>query len=289
MNRTRTVDVPGATLHYETAGSGPVLLLIPGGPEDAAKFAGVRGRLAEDHTVVTYDPRGMSRSTVDGAPGDITVETFADDAHRLLAEVGSEPAYVFGESGGAVVGLELLTRHSAQVRHLIAHEPPCVRLLDDPEPQLAALRAVPEILRRDGLGPAMAAFLTTAGFAEEVAEEPGPADEATPPPHVQRNVALWLGHTLLPTVDRYTPDIDRLRSRPMTVSVGADSEGQITHRTTTALAARLGIRPAVLPGGHFGMDTHPDAFAEAVARILLSYRPPARTSSAPRRPARSRR
>ncbi|HYH33049.1 MAG TPA: hypothetical protein VD903_21975 [Pseudonocardia sp.] len=41
---------------------------------------------------------------MDGASRDIPVETFADDAHRLLAEVGSEPAYVFGESGGAVVG-----------------------------------------------------------------------------------------------------------------------------------------------------------------------------------------
>lgn len=268
MHRTRTLPVPGATVHYEMIGSGPILLLIPGGPEDAAKFAGVRGRLAERYTVVSYDPRGMSRSTLDGAAGDITVETFADDAHRLLAEVGLEPAYVFGESGGAVVGLDLLARYPAQVRHLIAHEPPCVRLLDDPEPRLDALRAVPEILRRDGIGPAMAAFLTTAGF---VPEGPEPVDGAAPPPHMQRNVALWLGHTLLPTVDRYTPDTARLRSAPVTVSVGADSEGQLTHRTTTALATRLGVCPAVLPGDHFGVDTHPEAFADGIVGILASY------------------
>jgi hypothetical protein len=90
--------------------------------------------------------------------------------------------------------------------------------------------------------------------------EPGP-----PPPHMQRNVALWLGHTLLPTVDRYVP-----RSRPLTVSVGADSDGQVPHRTAAALAARLGVHPAVLPGGHFGIDTHPDAFADGIARILSS-------------------
>jgi pimeloyl-ACP methyl ester carboxylesterase len=41
MNRTRadTLRVPGATLHYEVCGTGPVLLLIPGGPADAGGFA----------------------------------------------------------------------------------------------------------------------------------------------------------------------------------------------------------------------------------------------------------
>lgn len=266
MHQSRMLPVAGAALHYETVGSGPVLLLIPGGPEDAAKFAGMRARLAERYTVVTYDPRGMSRSTVDGAARDIPVETFAEDAYLLLAEVGAEPAYVFGESGGAVVGLDLLTRFPAQVRHLIAHEPPCVRLLDDPEPHLDALRAVAAISRRGGIGPAMAAFLAAVGF---MPPEPLPANK--PPPHMQRNVACWLGHTLLPTVDEYTPDIARLRERPVTVSVGTDSEGQLTHRTTMALAARLGMRPVAFPGDHFGMDTHPDAFAEQLVRVLASY------------------
>ena len=79
------------------------------------------------------------------------------------------------------------------------------------------------------------------------------------------------GTRWLPTVDQYTPHTARLRSAPVTVSVGADSEGQLAHRTTTARATRLGVRPAVLPGGHFGMDTHPDAFADGIVRILASY------------------
>jgi pimeloyl-ACP methyl ester carboxylesterase len=32
-----TLDVPGARLHYETRGSGPTLLLIPGGPMDGRR------------------------------------------------------------------------------------------------------------------------------------------------------------------------------------------------------------------------------------------------------------
>lgn len=53
---TRTLAVPGARITYDVTGSGPVLLLIPGGPADATGFAPIRPLLAEDHTVVTFDP-----------------------------------------------------------------------------------------------------------------------------------------------------------------------------------------------------------------------------------------
>lgn len=101
VTSTHTLDVPGACLHYEVRGSGPVLLLIPGGAAESGMFAGMAPLLADDHTVVTYDPRGLSRSTLDGPARDIHVETQADDAHRLLATIATEPAYVFGNSGRA--------------------------------------------------------------------------------------------------------------------------------------------------------------------------------------------
>src|SRR5919205_4506960 len=124
-----TLKVPGATLRYEVRGTGPLLLLIPGGPADSSVFDPIRGVLSERYTVVTYDPRGLSRSTFDGEPEDTTVQTFADDAHHLLAAIDTQPAYVFGSSGGALVGLELVPRYPGQVRALVAHEPPLARLL----------------------------------------------------------------------------------------------------------------------------------------------------------------
>ena len=96
-----TLAVPGARLYYEVRGAGPVLLLIPGGPADGDVFAGLAGLLADRYTVVTYDPRGISRSSFDGPPKDWRVEVHADDARRLLAEAGGQPAHVFGSSGGA--------------------------------------------------------------------------------------------------------------------------------------------------------------------------------------------
>jgi pimeloyl-ACP methyl ester carboxylesterase len=129
--KTKTLKVPGATLYYEIRGSGPVLLMIPGGPMDAGGFARLAERLADRYTVVTYDCRGNSRSPHDGSPDDLTVEVLADDAHRLLEVVGSEPAYVLGSSGGATYGLDLVARYPGRVHSLVAHEPPVSALLPD--------------------------------------------------------------------------------------------------------------------------------------------------------------
>jgi pimeloyl-ACP methyl ester carboxylesterase len=40
------LEVPGARLHYETQGSGPPLLLIPGANGDARVFGAVAGHLS---------------------------------------------------------------------------------------------------------------------------------------------------------------------------------------------------------------------------------------------------
>lgn len=132
------VTVPGATLHYEVTGDGPVLLLISGGGTDAAVYDGVVPQLAAQYTVVTYDPRGNSRSPLAGEPVDERIDVAAEDALAVLDAVASgDSAYVFGSSSGAITGLELLIRHPNRIRLLVAHEPPAAELLPDPEPARA--------------------------------------------------------------------------------------------------------------------------------------------------------
>jgi pimeloyl-ACP methyl ester carboxylesterase len=156
MNGSRTdrLKVTGATLHYEVRGTGPVLLLIPGGPADAGAFGPIAEELSGSYTVVAYDPRGLSRSPFDGEPQDTTVETFADDARRLIEAVGVGLAYVMGSSGGssggALVGLGLIGRYPERVRALVAHEPPLTRLLDDAEEHAASGREIHETYRSEG-------------------------------------------------------------------------------------------------------------------------------------------
>src|SRR6478752_2463732 len=115
---TNTLRVPGAQLHYEVRGSGPVLLLICGGVYDADGYAGLAHQLADRYTVVTYDRRGNSRSPLDGQPAAQSIAVHGDDAHRILTAVGVQqdaPAHVFGNSSGAIIGLELAARHPEEV------------------------------------------------------------------------------------------------------------------------------------------------------------------------------
>src|SRR3989442_9512615 len=162
-----TVKVPGATLYYEVRGTGPALVAIPGGPTDAGMFTAVADQLADRYTVVTYDPRGHSRSVLDGAPEDVSVELHADDAARLIDAVGGEPAYVLGSSGGGTIGLALITRHADKVKALVAHEPPVVELLPDRARWRGIFADIYDTYRAQG------AFAAMGKFGQAV-EEGGP-------------------------------------------------------------------------------------------------------------------
>jgi pimeloyl-ACP methyl ester carboxylesterase len=77
--RSGILKVPGARLYCEVQGSGPVLLIFPGGPTDVGIFAGLAGFLA-NLTVASYDPRGNSRSNLEGPPEYQQMDVHGDDA-----------------------------------------------------------------------------------------------------------------------------------------------------------------------------------------------------------------
>ena len=62
LTTATTLDVPGARLHYELRGTGPLIALVAA-PMDATAFAPLADLLATDHTVLTTDPRGINRSS----------------------------------------------------------------------------------------------------------------------------------------------------------------------------------------------------------------------------------
>jgi pimeloyl-ACP methyl ester carboxylesterase len=264
------LEVPGAHLSYQVRGSGPVLLLIPGGPADGSIFDGAAPLLAEHYSVITYDPRGLSASTVDDPGADITVQTQADDACRLLTAVSTEPAYVFGGSGGAITGLVLAATHPEQVRTLVAHEPPITELLPNRDEHRAHNVDVYETARTVGIGAAMGKFMAAAGFDAPGPDEPendGELDAAAA--RMQANLEVFFGPMWRPLGD-YTPDVDALRgtSARVVIGVGAASQGQFAHRTGALLAERLGKEPAVFPGDHGGIMSLPREFTARLVEVL---------------------
>jgi pimeloyl-ACP methyl ester carboxylesterase len=270
----RTVEVPGAALYVEVRGSGPVLLCISGGPTDAGMFSDLAGRLAGRYTVASYDQRGHSRSPLEGAPEDIPVALHADDAAAILASVGDEPAYVYGNSGGGTIGLDLATRRPELVRTLVAHEPPLFELLPDAARLRSELDGISETYVTDGVFPAMARF-------GAVVEEGGPKyseemQEAPPTPEGQEmmarmggNFELFIAHELRP-ISGYVPNFDALRAIPTKIvsAAGETSGEQGARRAAVALAEGLGVAVTYLPGAHGGWGSDPQEFAERLDRVL---------------------
>ncbi len=274
---SKTLQVPGGSIYYEVRGSGPVLLLMPGGPADATTFRRMENELAERYTVITYDPRGLSHSSpFDPADDDRMVEIFADDCHRLLKEVGGDArADVFASSGGATVALELAIRHPEQLGTVIPHEPPSPVLVPDPA-KVAEVRAAMEDIcdtcEKEGVWPAAAKFMALV----RIEGGPPPAPEGEPTPEqleamamMQRNMAFFFGRYIR-NIARYEPDIEALKACSCRIvpAVGAESAGQLAHDGGLALARLLGTEAVVFPGDHGGFDGRPSEFAAKLVEVL---------------------
>jgi pimeloyl-ACP methyl ester carboxylesterase len=259
--------VSGARLYYEVRGTGPGVLLL-GSPMDATSFAPLADRLAADHTVVTMDPRGICRSSVEDRNSDSTPERRADDVARLLMKLDLGPVAAFGSSGGAVTLLALAEARPDLVHTVVAHEPPLDELLPDREERRAVADRIVTAYLEHGRAAAWRLFLADANIA---LPEPVFAEMFGGPlaPQPAADEDFFFRHEMRPTIE-FRPDIDVLRtgSTRIVVGVGEESTGQVCDRTSTALAAALGIEAVRFPGDHIGFVDDPDAFAQVLRTFL---------------------
>ena len=250
--------------------------------------AGGFGTLAghfTDRTVVTYDPRGVERSTKADPASQSTPEQHADDLHRIIAELGAGPVDLFASSGGAVNALALVAKHPEQVRTLVAHEPPLASILPDREGAMAADagdRTTPTSAAASA--PAMAQFIVAVShkgpMTPEFAAQPAPG------PGDVRDAGRGRRHPDRPAAGPEHRRPARTTS-PTSTRCGAAS-------TRIVLAAGVGVRrrdgaprratpspsgsaptPVIFPSGHggflggeYGQAGEPDAFAAKLREVL---------------------
>ncbi|GIE99922.1 alpha/beta fold hydrolase [Paractinoplanes rishiriensis] len=278
---TRTLDTDGAVITYDVReGDGPALLLV-GSPMQADGFVSLAAQFP-DRTVVTYDPRGIGRSTKTEPAVESTPDQHADDLHRLIDALGGGPVDVFASSGGAVNALVLVARHPSQVRTLVAHEPPAAQELPDSKAALAACADIRRTYEEHGAGPAMVKFFVLTGTRGEVPDDfaerpvPSPAEFGMPVEDDGDRTDPLLGQNLI-SCTHHEHDFTALRatSTRIVLGVGAESEGELAHRAGRCVAERLGSEPVVFPshhggflGGEFGMQGDPESFAVTLRQVL---------------------
>jgi pimeloyl-ACP methyl ester carboxylesterase len=267
-----TLKVPGATLYYEVRGSGPVLLLICGGVYDAAGYTALAERLDDRYTVVTYDRRGNSRSPLDGPDEPQRIEVHADDAYRVLSAVGvtaDEPATVFGNSSGAMIALELATRHPELVRVAVAHEPPVFEYLPDRDHWRGVLDEVEQALATDGVDKASEVFSAALRMRGGDREPPTDPESLEAMARMGKNFRFFIAYEV-PPFGRYAPDVEALRAADVRVVMGAgeDSKDEPPHRAAYAIGEQIGAPTVLFPGDHGGFGPHAERFAATLQEVF---------------------
>ena len=281
---THAVDVRHARLtydvHHPETPSGNRPLFIFGSPMGASGFEQLVGHFT-DRTVITYDPRGMDRSTREPA-SKVTVEVHAEDYHRVVEAVRLGSVDAFGSSGGGMCGLHWVVAHPEDVRTFVSHEPPVITLLEDSQMAMKVIADIVDTYRRDGFGPAMAKFIQLVMHEGLLPDDyldrpaPDPAQFGLPTEDDgSRDDLLLSGNLAMPP---FEPDAKALRASSVRIvpAIGALGEGGLARRGGEAVARLLGVEPVIFPGDHGGFAANewspgndPAAFAAKLREVLV--------------------
>ena len=214
--------------------------------------------------------RGFSRSALTGAQDyEHRLDTDADDAALLIKHLSKEPAIVLGNSSGAIVSLQLLTRHPGIIRTLIPHEPPAMKLLPDFEELWKAQQDVYDTYRQSGVLPAFGKFIQltkTEREAADFAQAIGNPEN----PYSFSNIQYWFERELLyyPAVE-FDMEILTAEKDKLLLLNGEDTIPEtLQYRPNTVLASRLALNLTTMPGAHLGWAVKPQEFSEKLMELL---------------------
>jgi pimeloyl-ACP methyl ester carboxylesterase len=114
QSRTGYVEVNGAQLYYEIAGSGPAVALLHFGIGDSRAWDDQFPVLAERYTVVRYDYRGFGKSSM--PPGEYSQRA---DLDGLLTALGIGTVALVGVSMGGGLTMDYALEHPDRVTALV--------------------------------------------------------------------------------------------------------------------------------------------------------------------------
>jgi pimeloyl-ACP methyl ester carboxylesterase len=266
------IEVNGTSLAYDDAGEGDAVVLVHGSWNQRQAWMFFIPELSSSFRVVSYDRRGHGESTA--APMEGTLHDDIADLAGLIDELGIGPAYVVGNSYGAIVSLSLAATRPDIVRKVVAHEPPLLPLLDaDPATKPIAdeqWRLLGEVRTRLEAGDHAGA---AEYFVENVALGPGAWAQLPQPARdtFVANAPTYLGELRDPGALR--ADLDALARSAVRVLLSQGDQspamfGPILDRVAAALPDAK--RSTLAGAGHIPHMTHPSEYGPIVRSFLLA-------------------
>lgn len=253
----------GIDFYCEMRGKGPLLVIIPDGGNDCGAYEKVSEYLKNDFTVLSFDPRGGTRS-MDYNPRSVTPKILADDAASILKELNLGPASFYGCSSGGQAVLSIALYHPEICANAMVHE--AALQADTPIPN-AGIQYFKQVSTYQ---PYCDGF--SAGDIGSVADydkwmELDPVCRA----RIAKNGEFW-GKYYLGTVDMVTyTDEELSRMRNVDISVGCWSAAWCVY-ANLSVAARGHFPYRWLMSSHSPHITCPEDLAAYIKEICDKYR-----------------
>ena len=270
------------TLPIYTVGAGEPLLMIHGIISDGSFFCSVSERLKDTYRVISYDRYGYGAAALgeyQGAASEeishgreeadpYSVEEQAEQAAAILRAAADQPAWIFGNSAGGLIAIELCLQHPELVRGMILLEPSfaydgeSARALDAWNGKLNGYLQQKKIKR------ALVAF-------SEIVSSDGAQESAAGSMAEMRQTYANLKNFMygeLNQVQHYRPDLAVLQSIEQPVVVYVTEEGQERLFGSSSLkgAEAIGWPVTVIPGNHNAAKSAPSSTAEAICKTIGS-------------------
>lgn len=259
------VEVNDVRIAYQDTGTGEPLVLVHGSWGSHHNWDPVVPGLSGHHRVISYDRRGHSES--ERPPGHGTFAEDVDDLAALIEALDAAPAWVIGNSVGAVLTLQLAASRPDVLRGVIVHEPPLREQLSAGGSD-APLAVVLDLIRAgDHAGAAER-------FVEDVAL--GPGAWARLPERMRTTMAdnapTYLDEELAPDSRRIDEAALAEYAGPVLITSGGQSPP--VFQPVLEHLARLLPRAGRLeyPGaGHIPHVTHPEEYVNTVLGFVSDH------------------
>ncbi len=250
----------GLKLHYRAEGRGPPLLLLHGFPLSSEAWSAQLSALSGTHRVLAPDLRGFGASE---GGGEVSMETYAEDAFALLDHEGIYGATVGGLSMGGYVALSMLRHDASRISALCLFD--TTAEADDPAKRQGRDETAAKV-RAEGievLVQAMVQKLLADPSAPLAAELRAVMRKTAPEAAVAALLAMRDRHDCRELLARYFG--------PLLVVVG-EKDAVTPVATAQAMAALVaGSTLEVIPGvGHLPNQEAPEVFNARVAAFLAA-------------------
>lgn len=271
---SRSAEVDGVKLHYLTAGSGPVVILLHGYAETSRMWRPLIPRLAGKFRVIAPDLPGIGDSAIPKAGLDM--RSAAVTVHALARSLGVERARVVGHDIGLMVAYAYAAQFPAEVEKLV--------LMDAFLPGVEGWREIydhPGIWHFRFHGPTPEALVKGRertylehfwnDFAADKARSIPEADRAAYAAAYARPGRMHAGWAYFAAFPTTAKDFDELSRAKLTMPIlslgGEKANGVALGRQAELVGSD--VKTIVLPGtGHWLMEERPKETMEALTSFL---------------------